>query len=559
MLWLAVGFLVLYLAMTWTRPLAHPDEGRYVEIPREMVATGDWITPRLNGVLYFYKPPLFYWAEAVAYSVGGTNLFALRFFPAFMSVLGILGTYAFARYQYGRLTGLCSAGVLGTCLLYFGLGQIILLDMMVSAFMALSLFLFYTGLHEEKEHTRRWLFWLFYACVALAVLSKGLMALLVPGAVIFCWFLIFNQWHKLKNLYLISGSLIFLIIALPWHVAVHLRNPEWFNFYIIHEHFLRYLSDVSDRAEPFWYFFVVMPAGLFPWLLFLPQAVLHGFRGAWKRRGERLCLWYLAIWVLFILFFFSLSSSKLIPYILPAYPALAIIVGRFIAQAWSQPERFKLGWSLIVFAVLAALGAIALPVAVIARAHKVNDGVMLPVVITSLILAAISVCFVKIYRGKNVRQGIAAMFVAIVAFLFMFNPLAAGFQRTSAKPVADFLNQTLAPDDQIYTFQDYYQDLPVYLKRTVGIVYNMPKEQAFGIEWEPEQASRYLDQEAIAAKWGEPGRIFGIAKDDHYKQFKVVAGEITDQPVFFWYGYGPFVVFSNQPMPEELRVDGDEN
>ncbi|WOO40916.1 phospholipid carrier-dependent glycosyltransferase [Rubellicoccus peritrichatus] len=540
---------VLYLAMTWTRPLAHPDEGRYVEIPREMVESGDWITPRLNGVLYFYKPPLFYWAEAIAISVGGFNLFALRFWPMAFSLIGILGTYLFARRQFDRITGLMSAGVLGTSLLYFGLGQIILLDMAVSVFMALSLFLFYAALHEEEKSKRRWLFWAFYVSVALAVLSKGLMGLLIPGAVIFLWFLIFNQWKKLRDLNLITGSLLFLIVALPWHILVGIRNPEWFDFYIVQEHFLRYLTDVSERSKPFWFFLVIMPAGLFPWAFFLPQAIKQGFAGGWKARHQHLDMWFLAVWALFILFFFSISKSKLIPYILPTYPAMAVIVGYFLALAWKSPERFRIRWSFLAFAILSLLGAIALPVLAFARAHKVDPGVMTPVVAAMILLAALAVVFYWLFKRNKIREGLIGIFIGVSLFLLVFNPLASKFQRPSTKPLADFLKPHLLAEDEIYTFQDYYQDLPVYLERPIGVAENLPNEQSYGVEWEPEQKVRYPGQVDVAARWDGPTRIFGMAKDDHLKQFQHHVRLAGDTPIYLWLATDRFILFSNRPPP----------
>lgn len=553
LLLLTAVFVVLYLGMAWTRPLAHPDEGRYVEIPREMVESGDWVTPRLNGVLYFYKPPLFYWAEASAISVGGYNLLALRFWPMVFSLIGILGTYLFARRQFGQAAGLLSAGVLGTSLLYFGLGQIILLDMAVSVFMALSLFLFYAALHEEERSARRWLFLAFYLCVALAVLSKGLMGLLIPGAVIFLWFLFLNQWKKLRHLHLITGGLLFLIVVLPWHIMVGLRNPDWFDFYIIQEHFQRYLTDVSERTKPFWFFFVIMPVGLFPWVLFLPQAIKHGFSGGWKARREHLDLWFLAVWVLFILFFFSISKSKLIPYILPTYPAMAVVVGRFLALAWESPERFRIRWSIMAFAILSLLGAIGLPILAFARAHKVAPGVMIPVLAAMILLAGLAVVFYQLFKKHKTREGLSGIFIGVSLFLLIFNPIAANFQRPSTKPLADFLKPHLQADDELYTFQDYYQDLPVYLERVIGVAENLPNEQSYGLEWEPEQKVRYPSQIEVAARWGGPTRIFGMAKDDHYRQFLYHARQAGDTSVYLWMTTDNFVLFSNRPPPYQTE------
>ncbi len=552
LLWLALLFGVLYFGMSWARPLSNPDEGRYTEIPREMLESGDWVTPRLNGVLYFYKPPLFYWLEAGAIAVGGQSLFALRFWPAALSLLGVLGTYLAGRRLFGRASGLASALVLGTSLLYFGLGQVIILDMAVSVFMALALFLFYIALHEDGP-ARKWLFWSFYLCIALAVLSKGFMGLLIPGAIIFLWFLLLNEWKKLRRLYLISGSLLFLIVALPWHVLAHLQNPEWFDFYVIHEHFERYLEDVSDRNQPFWYFFVLMPAGLFPWVVFLPQALIDAFRSGWQKRREHADLWFLGITVLFILLFFSASKSKLIPYILPAYPALAVLVGRYLAKVWRAPEQFKLRGVLWSFTGLAAALAVALPIVMFARAGKMGpDAIPWFAAVMALLLSA-ALAMAYVVKQGQLRQGLAVIFAATYGFMFLFNPLAAAVQRPSSKPFADFLKPHLQPEDEIYTFQDYYQDLPFYLERTIGVAENVPNEQHYGIEWEPEHAARFLGQAEVAQRWDGPTRIFGMAKPDHAWQFSDQTRQAGTGHIYIWMATNDFILFSNQPPPSEAE------
>lgn len=556
LLLLFILFGLLYWGMSWTRPLANPDEGRYSEIPREMLESGDWVTPRLNGVLYFYKPPLFYWMQASAQAIGGESLFFLRFWPGALSLLGVLGTYLTARKLFGRVSGLASAAVLGTSLLYYGLGQIIILDMAVSVFMALGLFLFYLALHEEGEK-RKWLFWAFYMSIALAVLSKGLMGLLIPGAVIFLWFLLLNEWKRLRNLYLVSGSLVFLIIALPWHIAAYRANPEWFDFYIIHEHFLRYLKDVSDRNQPFWYFFVIMPAGMMPWVVFLPSALKRSFRDGWKARREHSAMWFFGLTALFILLFFSVSKSKLIPYILPAYPSLAIIVGVYLANLWQNPVVGKslrrICWG---FAGLAMTGAIAMPIVAIARSHKLAPGAFPWFGAVMAVLAAAAFAMLNVLlRGRDIRRGLLVIFGGIYGFLLLFNPLAAQLQRPSTAPFAKLLKQYLNDNDEVYTFQDYYQDFPFYLGRPIGVAENLPNEQTYGMEWEPEQAERFPTQREVAERWDGPTHIFGLAKPDHAEQFAYMLRELGKGQIYVWKQTDRYELFANVPPPADLNPE----
>src|SRR6185436_4456401 len=213
LLLLALVFGALYFFRLGSYPFSNPDEGRYAEIPREMLASGDWVTPRLNNVNYFEKPPLVYWATAVMGKIFGLNEWSVRAVPALFALWGVLLTYAAVRRLHGRNAGLAAAVVLGTSLMWFALGHIPLLDMAVSVLMARALFAFLIGVQEPEGRTRRLCFYKLYASMALATLAKGLIGFLVTGAVMFLWLLVFNQWKRLRPLYLPTGALLFLVIA----------------------------------------------------------------------------------------------------------------------------------------------------------------------------------------------------------------------------------------------------------------------------------------------------------------------------------------------------------
>ena len=279
---LTVLTCLLFTFMLENRPLSVPDEGRYVEIPREMVASGNYLTPRLNGVKYFEKPVFFYWLEAFSIKLFGLNEFTLRLWPAVFALFGCLAVAVAGARLFGRRTGLLSAVVLATCLLYYGLSRAIILDMPVSILLTLSLLSFLTGTHEAPGLKRRLYLWGFAAFAALAVLTKGLIGILIPGMVIGAWIIVLGEWRMLKTLYLPSCLALFLLIAAPWHILVGMANPEFFQFYFIHEHFQRFLTRVHGRYQPFWYFIPVVALGLFPWSAFLLQAIKHSIPSSWR-------------------------------------------------------------------------------------------------------------------------------------------------------------------------------------------------------------------------------------------------------------------------------------
>ncbi|GHB97688.1 glycosyltransferase family 39 protein [Cerasicoccus arenae] len=545
---LALFFGVLFFGTTWVRPLGNPDEGRYSEIPREMVDGGDWILPRLNGVLYFYKPPLPYWLHASAITVGGHSLWVLRFWPAAISLLGVLGTYLAARHFYGRLAGVFGALILGTSLLFFGLSQVITLDPFVSVFMTLGLYAYLVGLYAPPGNVRRWLFAGFYTGISLAVMSKGFMAIAIPGAIIFLWFLVLNEWRRLRDLHLVMGAVIFLIIVGPWHLAAALANPNWFDFYVIHEHFDRYLHDVSDRTQPFWYFLVLLPIGLLPWTIFLPQTLIDVVK-SWGERRERPASWFLLIWAAFVVVFFSLSQSKLPTYILPAMPPLAILMGRYVALRIEERRWEVLRPAIWWLAGLLLVLALVLPVLAWVRSDDMTSGATPWIIVAALMLIVSGGVAIRFLRKKEEALALLTAFAGVVLTLLCFNGLAAQFQQPGTRAFAEFLKPKLQPGDRVYHFADYFQDFPFYLGQPVDLLMQFPNEQTFGVEWEPDQASRYIvDQADIPAAWSAPERQFALAHAEHLPIYQQL---FPDLPVYVWMADPNYVLFSNRPMENE--------
>src|SRR6185369_1830470 len=304
LLTLAIG-LLLGVALG-VRALWGPDEGRYVEIPREMVTTGDYVTPRLNGVKYFEKPPLFYWLQAAAIHLFGLREWAMRLVPALSALLGCLAVYAAGRRLFSRRAGLLAAAILATTPLWYFLGNAITLDMTVSALLTVALLAFLVAVQEpEDAPLRRNLLWASYVALALATLAKGLIGIAIPGMVIVVWMALLGDWDLPRRIRLGSGTVIFLLIAVPWHVLVARANPEFLWFYFIHEHVLRYVTKIHARYEPPWFFIPVLLGGMIPWTAFLVQAVRDALPAGWRRRHETKETLFLLLWAGLVFVFFS--------------------------------------------------------------------------------------------------------------------------------------------------------------------------------------------------------------------------------------------------------------
>ncbi len=354
---LDLGLLVVILSLLsflllGTRPLFAPDEGRYAEIAREMVRSGHFVTPYLNGIKYFEKPPLFYWLTALAIKVGGPTVWAVRWVSAIIGIIGCLATYCAGRLLFTRKTGWFAALILATSGLYFTMDHTVSLDCTVTVFMSISLYGILLAMQSKKVMHSRLYAYLAAIAAALAVLTKGLIGLVFPGLIVLIWLTLTHQfWGVLKKLYLPTSCLIFLIIALPWHILVQLHNPEFFNFYFINQQILRYTEASVGHYQPIWFFIPILIAGFLPWIIFLPKA-------AWQAINHPTRLFFL-VWAIVIFVFFSFSKSKLIPYILPLFPAIAMLVGEYL-------QRSKLSFRLIislfiVMGIVMLLGLVIIP------------------------------------------------------------------------------------------------------------------------------------------------------------------------------------------------------
>lgn len=512
---LALVFGTLIFFVLGRPPLANPDEGRYAQIPREMLAAGDWVTPRLNGIPYFEKPPLVYWTVGVAIKLFGPGELSARATPALFGLGGILLTYAAARRMHGRVAGLAAAGVLGTSLLYFAMSRVLLLDMAVSVLMSATLFCFILGVREPVGTRRRWLFYGLYASAALATLTKGLIGFLVTGAVMFLWLLIFNQWKRLRPLHLPSGILLFLAIAAPWHLLAAQRNPEWAHFYFVHEHWERFTTTAHDRFEPWWYFIPVLLLGMFPWTGFLASAVREAVAGGWQRRRENADAWFFVLWAGFIFLFFSKSQSKLIPYILPVFPAVAVLIGAWLArrEAEGTPSKLRLGLRIFAF-ICGALGVAML--VMVLKPGMIRDAAQAQALRPFGIGIAALLLFGGVAGGWAARvRGVGAAVSAIIATMsgfFLLLALASpALQRPSTKGLAEVASHHVQPGERVYHYWAFFHDFVYYTQQPVGLVSYIDELEVQFISAE-ERAARFIDDGELRRRWTEPGRSWLVLR-----------------------------------------------
>ncbi len=512
---------IIFVMSLGGRPYSAPSESRYVEIGREMNESGDYVTPRLNYVKYFEKPPLFYWMQSANTALFGTGFFVSRLPTVLFSVALCLITYWLGLTLYDRRTALFSALAFSTAALPFVLSRIVLLDVPVSAFMAGTLTAFLYALKTPASKKREIAIYAMYVFAACAVLTKGLIGIVLPGMVVASWLLCTGNWKVLRELHLIKGSLLFLLIAAPWHVLVAMRNPEFLQFYFVHEHFQRYLTKVHGRYQPPWYFLPIVAGGLFPWVMFIAQAAKQNLGGMWKHRqlshGTPL---FLALWIGIIFLFFSLSDSKLAPYILPIFPPLSVLLGHYLAGIWNG-ARPKKGFRFGVYATIILLSVLAVTLSLIHHFTGANSkiGVALatagsdikPIAVALLIAAGI---LFYVIRNETNRAAIVTLAVISVLFLQMADNVMRHYTKDSMKRFSHIIRDEDTPSE-VAMYRLYYQDMPVYLHKRITLV-DWKGELSFGTEHE-DTSAWMIDEAELWKRWNTKGHLmFLVVRKEDY-------------------------------------------
>lgn len=339
--WLTLaGLWLLLLLMAAMRPLAVPDEGRYGEIGRWMLQSGDWLTPRLNGIPFFHKPPYVYWLEAMSLATFGVNELALRLVPALHVGLMLVVLYLAARTISTEQIARRAAVMLGTSLTFLVGGQYVNHDMAVASWIGVAIWCFaFAFMAGDKPHAT--LARLGFVACAFGMLSKGLIGIALPGLVIFIWLIWTRQFKKVLYLPWLSGLTLFALIALPWFVVAQQKYPQLFDYMFINQHFKRYTATTYNNPQPWWFYLLSLVLLLFPWVFFaLNQLRRQTSRASSTAAPLAKAWWSLCwIWVVVIVAFFSIPNSKLIGYVLPVMPALALLAALGWERVMAQRAR----------------------------------------------------------------------------------------------------------------------------------------------------------------------------------------------------------------------------
>ncbi|MET0733993.1 MAG: glycosyltransferase family 39 protein [Casimicrobiaceae bacterium] len=540
--------LVLVAAVLWfgtlgVRKLTTPDEGRYAEIAREMAVSGDWVTPRYNELKYFEKPPLQYWLTAASYQAFELDEWTARLPGAIAGWLAIFVIgYAGARIA-SPAAGAYAAAALAGMVWHFGMAHLVTLDALLGFWLAVALAGFLLGQRASVQAGERRAFMLIaWAAMAGAVMTKGLIGLVIPAGALFFYTLLTRDFAVWRRLELVLGPLLLIALSAPWFVLVSNRNPEFAQFFFIHEHFQRFLTTEHRRSGGWWYFIPLLIIGLLPWVGMFVLTAIRGWRDAQRDANgfawARFCL----VWIAFVFLFFSASGSKLPSYILPLFPAAALLVGWQLVGV-KQRTLYHLTWPLALGAwILLALTFLYYDTLVgrlaDARTPALVYAKLNPFIVAGLATAGLgyslsALAFRRTGEARRTWGVIGLSLATIVAMQLIFSANDAFRATRSAADVVTALeNETAPPYDAaapVFQIGMYDQTFPFYLQRTVTLV-AFRDEFALGLDAEPRkgiaheedwiplwrslpQAYALLGQDTLdrLAKQGVPHRV--VARD----------------------------------------------
>jgi 4-amino-4-deoxy-L-arabinose transferase len=409
-------FLFLYIIPLGFRPPMVPDEARYAEIPREMIASGDWIVPHLDGLRYFEKPVMGYWINALSILLFGQNAFAMRFPSALAAGLTSLLLFFMVRRSAGEdLAGTLVAFVFLTGLEVFGVGTFNVLDTLLSFFITGVMVTFFFAHIEENPGKKRGYLSLAGIFFGLAFLTKGFVGLAVPLIAI----VPFMVWERrLRTLFRTCwiSLLTALAVSLPWAVMIQIREPAFWHFFIWNEHIRRFMADNAQHSHSVWFFLEVLPGAALPWTFLFPAAI-SGLR---VENGKSKLLRFAICWFVFPLLFFSVCRGKLATYILPCLPPLAILaaigIKRYLEGGWRK--AFNTGaWLCFLLSGLVAVSLLVIQIwgfhGFKPYTHPWKWLLLLAVLLISMLFTLSSI------RASTLRKKILLYGAAPILFLFV--------------------------------------------------------------------------------------------------------------------------------------------
>ena len=515
-------FVLLYILPLGIRPIIIPDESRYAEIPREMIASGDWVVPRLNGLRYFEKPVMGYWLNALSIKLFGENAFAARFPSAAATGLSALMIFLLVRRFSGEITAATLAALIFlTSFIVYGIGTFNVLDSMLAMFVTASMTSFFFAHNAEPSKKKKNVFLLLFGVFCgFAFLTKGFLAFAIPVVAI----VPFMIWEgRFKELFIIPWLPIIaaVLVVIPWAVMVHFKAPDFWHFFVWIEHIKRFLSSEAQHHESFWYYIYLFPAAALPWTFLFPAAILGVKKTGIKTSITR----YAICWFFFPFLFFSFSKGKILTYILPCFPPFAMLMSTGLKKYFETGGKklFSVAvWSLALLTGIIAVALIGVQIMGFkgfkpyALTWKWGLGVFGFMVFTFLLISAV--------RVTNSKTKLMLVGCAPLLVLFGSNFIMPDLTLEHKAPGAFLLKNVhkiqtdtmlVADEDPMGAVCWFYKRDDVYLLEGGG-------EVSYGLNYEDAKyRSLNLKQfKDLVLQNAETGRVVLVAKSRKYRRWK---------------------------------------
>ena len=498
--------LLLYFFRLGYMPLGDIDEAMHAATSKAMVLSGDWITPQYNGKNFYDKPPLYNWLAALAFMVMGFNELAARLPAALLGLGCVLITYWLARKMFAPVAAFLSALVLATSVEFIVLSRAVVHDISLAFFVTLALTLFFVGFKNERRRKPAFLFG--YATLGLAVLAKGPVGVALPVMIIGLFLIYKRQLRFLKDMQIGWGLLIFLAVAAPWYVLISLKNPDYLEYFLLKQNIGSFLSQQSRHPRPFYYYIPVLMGGLFPWSFFLPLALFRAIRAKAVLHGDGVI--FALIWFGVIFIFFSMANSKLVTYILPLFPAAALLVGVLLYDLLYASNRVLHKGVLYSYLPFAAILPIVLGYLLLFPPDSLvtDTEIAMPLVyffavwLTGCVLISISLVIKKKYKAfiGSVAAITATLFPLVLIYIVpMLGPL------VSYKDLALKLDNLMPPGESIRFYRKARASFFFYTDRTAEVLEN------------PQELKEYMDSNETK---------YAVCKTDDWQDFEHLHGSI---------------------------------
>lgn len=493
--------LTLFFFRLGARPLWDTDEGMHASTSKDMVLSGDWITPTFNGESFYDKPILYNWLAALAFMVFGFTEFAARLPAAVLGLGCVMVTYFLGRRMFGSMVGFFGGVILATSPEFIILSRVVVHDISLVFFVTLALFFFYLGFTSENH--RKACFFLFYASSGFAVLAKGPVGVVLPTLIIGLFLFLKGKLRFLKEMQVGWGVLIFLMVAAPWYVLISLKNSDYAGYFFVKQNLMNFLSSEEARhPRPFYYYFRILLGGFFPWSFFLPLTLIRALWGRIREVDERTL--FLVVWCGVIFLFFSTARSKLGPYILPLFPPAALLVGGLWSDLICVPTAtLRKGFLCSYIPIVIILSAGLVYILTNPPVHlEVKYGIDLMRInyLAFLMVGIVTFSFLMFFRGhyKLFFSANAGLIVSLILlFIVLLVPLINPYRST--KRLAFKLDSMVFPGEKLVVYLAIRDSALFYTDRKMLVLHN------------PKQLIDFFSSNK---------RAFCIIRKDHFEEIK---------------------------------------